>query len=124
MQHDSLIAFLSGTLSPEVLADEIADEVAAFYAALRATRSASIRISNGSSFILGRTGARRLLEAVADQRLQFETAVYVADCIHASKAIRFADDATREAVFFVEDDSRVPSRQETLDAIALLGGPS
>ena len=121
MRHSSLIAFLSGALSPQAFANEIAPEVATFYASLRETRTARIRISGGPNFLLTKDGARRLLRAVANQEIPFDAAVYVADCIVASDAIRFADDDVREAIFFVEDDSRVPSRAETLEALALLG---
>jgi len=120
MQHESLIAFLSGDLSPQALAEEISNEVADFYTSLRETRSAGIIISEGQDFILTKAGARRLLQAVADQELPIDIAVYVADCIVASDSIDFADDQTRNAVFFVEDDSREPTHAEMLDALALL----
>lgn len=76
-----------------------------------------------------RDGARRLLEAVADGRLPFDAANYLADCIVMNDDFEFADDAVRDAVFFVEDDSGRfstqdvewrPSREETLAALALL----
>jgi len=105
MQYGSLIAFLSGTLAPELFADEIASEVAKFYADLRETRQGFILISDGPPFIITRVAARRLLDAVKSQRLSDDAAVYVADCIVASDDIEFADEATREAVSFLEDDS-------------------
>lgn len=76
-----------------------------------------------------REGARRLLKAVADDRLPFDAANYLADCIVMNDDFEFADDAVRGAVFFIEDDSGRfatgndewrPSRAETLNAIALL----
>ncbi len=79
MQHSSLVAFLSGILTAEAFAEEIADEVGAFYAVL--------------------------LHAIATKKMPAEAAVYVADCIVASDDIEFADEATRDAVSFVEDDS-------------------
>lgn len=105
MQHSSLVAFLSGDLTPEALNEAIAEEVAAFYAALRDSGQGTIHISTGPNFVLGRAGARRLLIAVATRRLPAEVAVYVADCIAASADIEFADAPTREAVSFIEDDS-------------------
>lgn len=57
---------------------------------------------------------------VADQRLPFELANCVADCIIMSDDFNFADDAAREAEFFVADDSRPPTREEALQAIAAL----
>ena len=114
MQHRSIVAFLSGTLSPEELAEEIGAEVAAFRAALRET---------------AKEGARRLLEAVADNRLPFAAANYVADCIVMNDDFDFADDTVRNAVFFIEDDTGQfaaqndewrPTREETLAALALL----
>jgi hypothetical protein len=33
----------------------------------------------------------------------------------------FADDAVRDAVHFVEDDSRAPTQDETIEALAMLG---
>lgn len=105
MQYSSLIAFLSGRLAPATLAEEISGEVAAFYAELRDAKVGFIRVSSGPTFIMDKTAARRLLEAIADRQLPAEAAVYVADCIVASEYIEFADDETREAVAFVEDDS-------------------
>lgn len=106
MKHDTLVAFLSGTLSPEALTDELADEVATFYADLRTTKHAFIDISSGPEFVVTTSAARRLLEAVAAQRLPQETAVYVADCMVTSDDIEFADDDVREAISLLEDDSR------------------
>lgn len=53
--------------------------------------------------------------------MPFELANYVADCIIMSDDFNFADNAVREAIYFVEDDSRPPTRDETLRALTLLG---
>lgn len=105
MQYSALVAFLSGKLAAQALAEEIADEVTAFYADLRNTRHGFISISDGPNFIMDKAAARRLLHAVAAKQMPEETAVYIADCIVASDDIEFADEATREAVSFIEDDS-------------------
>ncbi|MDQ1158501.1 hypothetical protein QE385_002828 [Sphingomonas sp. SORGH_AS 950] len=129
MQHGSIVKFLSGTLSAEGLAREIRAEVAAFRTALRDTAKGNILVSRGPRFVVTREGARRLLKAVADDRLPFDAANYLADCIVMNDDFEFADDAVRGAVFFIEDDSGRfatgndewrPSRAETLNAIALL----
>ncbi|MDR6113638.1 MULTISPECIES: hypothetical protein [unclassified Sphingomonas] len=129
MQHGSIVKFLSGTLSAEGLAREIRAEVAAFRTALRDTAKGNIVVSRGPRFVVTREGARRLLKAVADDRLPFDAANYLADCIVMNDDFEFADDAVRDAVFFIEDDSGRfatgndewrPSRAETLNAIALL----
>lgn len=129
MQHASIVGFLSGTLSPEALANEIAAEVAAFRAALRTTANGNIVVTDGPQFVVTKEGARRLLEAVADERLPFDAANYIADCIVMNDDFDFADDAARDAVFFIEDDSGRfvaqddnwrPTRAETLAALALL----
>jgi hypothetical protein len=120
MEHSSLVTFLAGTLSSEALADEIRDEVATCNAAFKAGKNGYIVITDGPNFVVTKAGAQRLLKAVADQSLPFELANYVADCIIMSDDFSFADDAAREAVFFVEDDSRPPTREETLQAIAAL----
>ena len=129
MQHGSIVAFLSGTLSPESLAAEIGPEVAHFRAALKETAEGRIEVSHGPTFEVTREGARRLLAAVADDRLPYDAASYLADCIVMSDDFDFADEATRDAVFFIEDDTGRfatgndkwrPSRAETLTAMALL----
>lgn len=70
-----------------------------------------------------------MLEAVASERMPFDVANYLADCIVLNDDFEFADDATREAIFFLEDDTGRfstgdgewrPSRQETLAALASL----
>ena len=106
MQHASLVAFLSGMLAPEAFMQEIANEVGQFYIDLRETKIGFILISDGPLFIVTRSAARRLLSAVGSQQLTSEAAVYVADCLVASDDIEFEDDATRDAVSFLEDDSR------------------
>jgi len=129
MQHGSIVAFLSGTLSPESLAAEIGPEVAHFRAALKKTAEGRIEVFHGPTFEVTREGARHLLAAVADDRLPYDTASYLADCIVMSDDFDFADEATRDAVFFIEDDTGRfatgndkwrPSRAETLTAMALL----
>jgi hypothetical protein len=52
MQHASIVAFLSGKISPEALAEEIASEVAAFRKALRLTKNGYIAVSDGSKFLI------------------------------------------------------------------------
>jgi len=121
MEHATLAGFLTGTLSPEVLADEITAEVNACNAAFRAGENGYIIITDGPSVEVTRAGARRLLAAIAEERLPFELANYVADCIIMSDDFDFADDAVRDAVHFVEDDSRPPTRDEAIEALALLG---
>jgi hypothetical protein len=105
MQHSSLVAFLSGVLTPQALSDEIASEVAAHSAQLRESKVGNIVVTLGPTFVMNKVAARRLLEAVAAQHLPPETAVYVADCIVGSKDIDIADEATREVLSFIEDDS-------------------
>jgi hypothetical protein len=79
-----------------------------------------IIITDGPNFSVTKEGVRRLLAALADERLPFEMANYVADCVIMSDDFDFADEDTRDAVFFVADDSRPPTREETLQAIARL----
>ncbi len=129
MQHASIVAFLSGKLSAQSLAAEIADEVATFRAALKQTKTGRIIISDGPLFVITKEGARRLLEALANEQLPFDAANYVADCIVMNDDFEFADDAVRDAVHFVEDDSGIyasgdenwrPRREEVLAAISQL----
>jgi hypothetical protein len=129
MQYSSIIAFLSGTLSPENLAAEIGPEVARFRAALRETSEGHIHVTDGPLFMVTREGVRRLLEAVADDRLPYDAANYLADCIVLNDDFDFADEAVRDAIFFIEDDSGRfatgndewrPTRPEVLAALALL----
>lgn len=121
MDHSSLVGFLTGSLSPEALADEIAVEVEACNSAFRAGENGYIVITDGPRFEVTREGAKRLLGAVVDERLSFEIANYIADCIIMSDDFDFADDASRDAIWFIEDDSRTPTREESLDALRLLG---
>lgn len=129
MQHGSIVSLLSGTLSPEALVTEIANEVVAFRAELRATKSGRIVVSDGPRFLVTRSGAKLLLEAIATGQLPFDVANYVADCIVMSDAFEFADEATREAIFFIEDDSGrfiaerdtwTPAREEIMRELKLL----
>lgn len=129
MQHSLIVEFLSGTISPEVLATEIAAEVGAFRVSLKATASGHIMISDGLLYLVTRDGARRLLEAVANEQLPFDAANYIADCIVMNDDFEFADESVRDAIFFVEDDSGRfvagddnwrPTHEETQAALARL----
>lgn len=121
MEHATVVGFLTGVLSPEVLVEEIAAEVNACNTAFRAGDNGHILITDGPAMEVTREGARRLLAAIADGRLPFQLANYVADCIIMSDDFDFADDVVRDAVSFVEDDSRPPAHDETLEALAKLG---
>jgi len=121
MEHASLVEFLTGALSPEALANEIAAEATAAKTALQAGQNGYIVITDGTPFNVTKEGARRLLAAVAEERLSFELANYVADCIIMSDDFDLADDAVRAAIFFIEDDSRPPTLDETIKALSLLG---
>lgn len=112
---------MTGVLTPEALSDEITAEVTACNAAFRAGENGYIVITDGPAFEVTRDGARRLLSAIAEKRLPFELANYVADCNMMSDDFDFADDAVPDAVHFVEDDSRPPTHDETINALALLG---
>ena len=121
MEHASLVAFLTGRLSPESVCEEIAVEVVSCNSAFQAGEIGYISITDGTSFQVTREGAKRLLSAVAEERLSFELANYVADCIIMSDDFDFADEAVRDAIFFIEDDSRAPTLDETREALAMLG---
>ncbi|WP_308815235.1 hypothetical protein [Sphingomonas sp. GV3] len=121
MEHATLVGFLTGKLSPEVLVDEITTEVNACEASFRAVETGYIIITDGPPVEVTREGARRLLAAIADGRLPFQLANYVADCIIMSDDFDLADEAVREAVNFVADDSRPPMHDETIKALATLG---
>jgi hypothetical protein len=100
MEHATLVAFLSGTLSPEVLAGEIATEVGACNATCQAGGTGYIIITDGPSF---------------------ELANYVADCLIMSDDFDFADDAVRDSIHFAGDESTSPTKDETVKALAMLG---
>lgn len=120
MEHATLAGFLTGTRSPEALAEEIIAEVNACNAAFQAGERGYIIITDGPAVEVTREGTQRLLAAIADERLPFELANYVADCLIMSDDFHFADHAVRDAVHFVEDDSRQPTRDETIKALEVL----
>ena len=129
MKHGLIVVFLTGALSPENLADEISAEVACFRSALKNAGEGRIQVTQGPLFVVTRANARRLLEAVADNRLPFDAANYLADCIVMNDNFDFADEAVRDAIFFIEDDTGrfatgddnwQPSRTETVAALSLL----
>ena len=80
MEHATLAGFLTGNLSPEVLANEITAEANACNASFRAGENGYIIITDGPAVEVTREGARRLLAALDEERLPFELANYVADC--------------------------------------------
>ena len=120
MEHASLVAFLKGDLSPEAFGSEIAVEVDACELAFRSGGVGHIIVTHGPDTAVTREHARRILQALADDRLPFLSANYTADCLVMSHDFEFADDAVRDAVHFVADDSRPPTPEETEAALAQL----
>ena len=120
MDHSSLVAFLEGQLTPEQFGENAIAEVAACNESFHSDGVGYIVISDGPRIVVTRDHAKRLLEAIADERLPFEAANYAADCIIMSDDFEFADDAVKEAVYFVEDDSVAPTVGEVRNAIERL----
>jgi hypothetical protein len=121
MEHTSLVAFLNGDVSPEDFGSEIAAEVDACEQGFRSRGLGHIVLTEGPETIVTREHARRLLEALAGDRLPFLSANYTADCLVMGDNFDFADDAVAAAVEFVADDSRLPTQAETEAALAQLG---
>ena len=120
MEYASLVAFLNGELSSESFNSEIAAEVHACEQGFRSGGIGHIIVTDGPEMVVTREHAKRLLQALADQRLPFLSANYTADCLVMSDDFDFADDAVVEAVHFVADDSRLPTLDETKAALAEL----
>jgi len=120
MEHASLVAFLEGTIPAEQFYAEVINEVTACNDAFRSGGIGYIAVTDDPSTVVTRDHAKRLLEAVADGRLTFEVANYAADCIIMSDDFEFADEAVNAAIYFVEDDSIVPTVEEVRTAIERL----
>lgn len=120
MEHASLVAFLNGAISPEDFNVEIAAEAEAYERAFMSDGVGHIIVTDGPETVVTRDQARRLLQALADERLPFLSANYAADCMMMSDDFEFAEDAVAEAVGFVADDSRPPTPDETKAALAQL----
>ena len=120
MEHSSLVAFLSGDLSPEDFGSEIAAEVDACEQGFRSGGVGHIIVTDGPETVVTRDHIRRLLQALAEDRLPFLSANYVADGLMMSDDFELADEVVTEAVAFVADDSRPPTREETAAALAQL----
>ena len=121
MEHASLVAFLNGHLSPEDFDHEIAAEVDVCEYGFRSGGAGHLIVTDGPETVVTRDHARRLLKALADNRLPFLSANYTADCLVISDDFDFADDAVTDAVHFVADDSRAPTADETEAALVQLG---
>lgn len=120
MEHSSLVAFLNGDLSPEAFGRQISNEVNACEHGFKTEGIGYIMIPNGSTQVITRDHARRLIEAIFSDQLSFLAANYTADCLMMSGSFEFADGAVAEAIAFVADDSRPPTHDETETAIAAL----
>jgi hypothetical protein len=120
MKHPSLLAFLNGKLSPAAFAREIHDEVAERNIAFKAGENGYIVIEDGPPTIITRSHVRRLLGAVADKTLPFESANYAADCLIMSDDFDFEDQLVKEAIYFIEDDSVAPTEAETRELLSRL----
>lgn len=122
MEHASLVAFLEGRLAPEQFGEDVAEEVSACNLACRQTGEGRVSITPGPDTLITRDHARRLLEAVADQRLSLEIANYTATCIIFGD-FEFGDDVVNEAIWLVEmADLDPPTSDELQTAIERLTG--
>lgn len=79
-----------------------------------------IIVTDGPETVVTREHIRRLLKALAEDRLPFLSANYAADGLMMSDDFDFADEAVTQAVAFVADDSRPPRPEETGAALARL----
>ena len=114
MEHCSLVAFLDGSLDAAAFGSEIADEVQACVEACASGRTSHIIITDGPQTEVARSQVITLLEAVKRGELTVEKANYVADALIMSDDFSFADDAVIDAIYFLSDDSGLP----TADAVA------
>ena len=123
MEHALLVAFLEGRLTPEQFGDEVADEVSACNLACDRTGEGRVFITPGPDTIVTRDYARRLLEAVAGQRLTVEIANYAATCIIFGD-FEFGDDVVNEAIWLVEmadlDQPTINDMRAAIDRLAHL----
>ncbi|PYE43108.1 hypothetical protein DFI02_105294 [Rhizobium sp. PP-F2F-G20b] len=120
MEHSSLVAFLNGDLSPKAFGRETSNEVNACEHGCKTEGMGSVMVPDGPTQGMTRDHARRLLKAMLSDQLPFLAANYTADCLMMSDDFDFADDAVAEAIAFVADDSRPPTRDETETAIAAI----
>ena len=120
MQHRTIISFLSGTLSPEQFGEQIADDVEACSQGCSSGGSGHVIVAEGPATMVTREHAARLLQALLDRRLTFEAANYLADGLIMSDDFDFEEAAVADAIAFVADDSRLPTRDETRAALAAL----
>jgi hypothetical protein len=79
-----------------------------------------IIVTDGPETMVTRDHAKRLLQAIAENRLPFLSANYAADCLMMSDDFEFAEEVVAEAVEFVADDSRAPTKEQTAAALAKL----
>lgn len=120
MEHASLVAFLEGRLTPEQFDEEVVDEARACNLACNKTGEGQVVITPGPDTIITRDHARRLLEAVAGQRLSLETANYAATCIIFGD-FEFDDDAVNKAIWLIEmADLDHPTSDDMRSAVKLL----
>lgn len=120
MDHASIVSFLHGTCSPEDFGAEIASEVTACIQGCRSGGVGHIIVTGGPSTTVDRDHAIRILRAILDERLSFNTANYLADGLIMSDDFDFADAGVADAMAFVADDSRQPTADETREALARL----
>jgi hypothetical protein len=122
MEHASLLAFLEGRLTPEQFGDEVADEVKACNLACDQMGEGRVFITPGPDTIVTRDHARRLLEAVEEQRLSLEIANYAATCIIFGD-FEFGDEVVNEAIWLVEmaslDQPTTNDMRTTIDRLIL-----
>ncbi|GHC92067.1 hypothetical protein [Novosphingobium pokkalii] len=120
MEHASLVAFLEGRLAPEQFGEEVADEVRACNLACKQTGEGHVSITSGPNTIVTRDHARRMLEAVVEQRLSLEIANYTTTCIIFGD-FEFEDDVVNEAIWLIEmADIDHPSTDDMRIAISRL----
>ncbi len=105
MKHSSLASFLNGERPANELWREIEPEVRECLAACAKGGSGPVILTDGPHTQVVRNQVAVLLTALAEAKMPFDAASYIADALIMSDNFEWEDDAVAEALFFLSDES-------------------
>ncbi len=121
MQHSFLVSFLNGEIAPKTFDEEVKPEVDACEEGIRTNaKVGQIVITDGPQTIVTRDHMTRLLQYLLDESVPWTSLNYTADCLMMSDDFEPEDEKAAEAIEFLSDDSRPPSRAEIRSVLEAL----
>lgn len=107
-------------MSAETFSEEVQSEVDECIAGLKSKGAGNTIVDDGPLKTINQKHVSLLFKSVLGNEISLEVANYLVDGLIMGEDFDFADDETTEALYFLADDSRPPTIEETQSMLATL----